>query len=155
MRWPLPLLLSAFAVAFAVSCSSAHNPILSNAEATFKKPPSLLGTEWLLTDLPGTTVIANSQASFAVREDGRATGNASCNRFTGAIEISGSTIKFGPLASTRMACADEALSAQETQFLKFLSAANRFDMRDPYLLLFAEGYDQPLHFSRMPPGTFD
>src|SRR5271163_3580405 len=155
MKRCFPLLLSVFAAAFAVSCSSARNPILSNAAATFRKPPSLLGTEWLLTDLPGTTVIINSKASFSVIEDSRITGNASCNRFTGAIEINGNTIKFGPLASTRMACGDDALTAQETQFLKFLSATNRFDMRDPCLLLFAQGYNQPLHFSRIPPGTFD
>jgi heat shock protein HslJ len=155
MKRYFPLLLSAFAAAFAVSCSSAHNPILSNAAATFEKPPSLLGTEWLLTDLPGTTVILNSQASFAVLGNGRASGNASCNRFTGAIAIDGNTIKFGPIASIRMACGDDALNAQEAQFLKFLSAANRFEMRDPFLLLFAQGYDQPLHFSRIPPNTFD
>jgi len=151
----LPILLSMIAATFAVSCSSARNPILSNAAATFKKTPSLLGTEWLLTDLPGTTVILNSQASFAVLERGRASGNASCNRFTGAVSIDGSNIKFGPVASTRMACGDDALNAQEAQFLKFLSAANRFEMRDPFLLLFAQGYDQPLHFSRIPPNTFD
>jgi heat shock protein HslJ len=155
MKRYLPILLSMIAAAFAVSCSSAHNPIISSAAATFKKPPSLLGTEWLLTDLPGTTVILNSQASFAVLENGRASGNASCNRFTGAVAIDGSNIKFGPVASTRMMCSDDALNAQEAQFLKFLSAANRFEMRDPYLLLFAQGYDQPLHFSRIPPNTFD
>lgn len=155
MKWPLPLLLSAIAAAFIVSCSSTHNPVLSNAEASFKKPPSLTGTEWLLTDFPGTTVVVTSKTSFSVLESGRAAGNASCNRFTGAVEINGNTIKFGPVASTRMACADEALTTQETQFLKFLNAANRFEMRNPYLLLFAEGYDQPLHFSRIPPNTFD
>jgi len=155
MKRYFPLLLSVFAAAFAVSCSSTRNPILSNAAASFKEPPSLLGTEWLLTDLPGTTVIVNSQASFSVLENGRASGNASCNRFMGAIAIEGHTIKFGPIASTRMACGDGALNAQEAQFLKFLSAANRFEMRDPFLLLFARGYDQPLHFSRIPPNTFD
>jgi heat shock protein HslJ len=155
MKWPVLFLLSAFAAAFSASCSSTHNPILSNAAASFKKPPSLIGTEWLLTDLPGTTVVVTSKASFSVLENGRAAGNASCNRFTGPVEINGSTIKFGPVASTRMACGDEALNAQEAQFLKFLSAANRFEMRDPFLLLFAEGYDQPLHFFRIPPNTFD
>lgn len=155
MKRLFPLLLPAILIATTVSCSSARNPILANAEASFKKAPSLSGTEWLLTDLPGTTVVITSKASFSVLESGRASGNASCNRFTGALEISGSTIKFGPVASTMMACADPALSAQEAQFLKFLSAANRFELSDPYLLLFAQGYDQPLHFSRIPPNTFD
>jgi len=156
MKWPLTLLLSVVTASVGVSCTSVrHNPVLSNAEAAFRKPPSLVGTEWLLTDLPGTTVIAISKASFSVFENGRASGNASCNRFTAAIEISGSTIKFGSVASTRMVCGDEALTAQETKFLEFLSTANRFEMSDPYLLVFANGHDQPLHFIRIPPDTFD
>jgi heat shock protein HslJ len=156
MKWPLALLLAAFTTMFGVSCTSVrHNTVLSNAEASFRKAPSLTGTEWLLTDLPGTTVIATSKASFSVLENGRASGNGSCNRFTAAIEVNGSTIKFGSVASTRMVCGDEALTAQETKFLEFLSAADRFEMSDPYLLVFAKGHDQPLHFIRIPPDTFD
>jgi heat shock protein HslJ len=155
MKWPLPLLLSALSTLSAASCSSTHNPILNNAAASFNKLPSLVGTEWMLTGLPGTTVVVTSKASFSVLESNRAAGNASCNRFSGALEIDGTSIKFGPVASTLMACGDPTLNAQETQFLKFLSAANRFEMRDPYLLLFAQGYDQPLHFSRIPPNTFN
>jgi len=154
-KWRLLFFLPAFLAVFAISCSSTHNPVLSSAAASFKKPPSLTGTEWLLTDLQGTTVILTSKASFSVLENGRATGNGSCNRFVGSVEINGSKIKFGPVASTRMACGDDALNTQETQFLKFLSAANRFEMQDPFLLLFAEGYDHPLRFSRIPPDTFD
>ncbi len=156
MKRFLTLPLLAFTTLFGVSCTSVrHYPVLSNAEASFRKPPSLKGTEWLLTDLPGTTVIATSKASFSVLENGRAAGNASCNRFTAAIEINGNTIKFGSVASTRMVCGDEALTAQETKFLEFLSAANRFEMSDPYLLVFANGHDQPLHFIRVPPDTFN
>src|SRR5580658_584300 len=155
MKWSVPFLLSAFAVAFSASCSSTHNPVLSNAAASFKKPPSLIGTEWLLTDMPGTTVVLTSKASFSVLENGRAAGNSSCNRFASSVEINGSKIKFGPVAATRMACGEDALTTQETQFLRFLSAANRFEIHDPFLLLFAQGYNQPLHFSRIPPNTFD
>ncbi len=154
MKCTLWLPLFAIAAVFSASCSS-HNPILTNAEAAFRKPPSLVDTEWLLTGLPGTTVPATSKASVAFLADGRASGNGSCNRFTGAVEINGTAIKIGPLASTRMLCGDTALDAQEAEFLKFLSAANHFEMRDPFLLVFAQGYDQPLHFSRIPRNTFD
>jgi heat shock protein HslJ len=156
MKLSRPLLVSLMGVAFAfnVSCSS-HNPVINNAAATFYKPPSLIGTEWLLTDLPGTTVVLTSKASFSVLESNRAAGNASCNRFSGGIEINGNNIKFGPVATTRMACGDDTLTTQETQFLKFLSATNRYEMRNPFLLIYAEGFDQPLRFSRMPLNTFN
>ncbi|HEY2121262.1 MAG TPA: META domain-containing protein [Candidatus Acidoferrum sp.] len=114
-------------------------------------PASLSGIEWLLSDLAGTSVVPNSKASLSFLDAGRAAGNASCNRFTGSVTISGDSIKFGQLASTRMACADNAVSAQEDQYLKLLEAANRFELKDNSLLIFAEGSEKPLRFTRQAP----
>jgi heat shock protein HslJ len=94
--------------------------------------------------------LPNVKATLAFPEAGRAAGNASCNRFAGSAEISGDTLNFGMLASTRMACADEAVNSQETQYLKALAAAKRFELKDSTLLIYAEGYDQPLRFTRAP-----
>jgi heat shock protein HslJ len=88
------------------------------------------------------------KATLAFPEAGGAAGNASCNRFTGSAEISGNTIKFGRLASTRMACADNPVSSQETEYLKALAAAKYFELRDSTLLIYAEGYDKPLRFKQ-------
>lgn len=118
--------------------------------ATPAAPFSLLGSEWMLADLAGTPVIANSKTSLTFLEVGRATGNGSCNRFTGTVTISGDTLKFGPLASTRMACMDGGVSAQEDVYLKALEAANRYEYRDQDLLIYATGYDKPLRFTRAP-----
>jgi heat shock protein HslJ len=108
----------------------------------------LSGTEWLLTDLAGTPVVANSKASISFLDTGRVAGNASCNRFTGSVTITGASIKFGQLASTRMACADTAVSAQEDQYLKLLEAASHFELKDNSLLIFVDGSAKPLRFSR-------
>ncbi len=107
----------------------------------------MTGTEWLLQDLAGTPALTNVKATLAFPETGKAAGNASCNRFTGSVEVSGDTIKFGALASTRMACVDNAVSAQETEYLKALGAAKRFEWNEPTLLIYAEGYDKPLRFA--------
>ena len=80
----------------------------------------------------------NSKASLSFLEAGRAAGNASCNRFTGASPLTGKAIKFGQMASTRMACADEAVSAQENQYLKLLGEANRYEVKDNSLLIYVE-----------------
>jgi heat shock protein HslJ len=104
----------------------------------------------VLQDLAGTPALANGKATLAFPEAGRAAGNASCNRFTGSAEISGDAIKFGMLASTRMACPDEAVNSQEMQYLKALAAAKRFELKDSTLLIYAEGYDKPLGFTRAP-----
>jgi len=113
---------------------------------------TLLGTAWMLADLAGTAVIGNSKASLAFPEAGRVAGNGSCNRFTGSVTISGDTLKFGALANTRMACMDGGVSAQEDAYLKALQGANRWEYRDPDLLIYSSGYDKPLRFSRAPTG---
>ena len=139
------VILAAFAVS---ACNSTQKQ--PTKAATPAPPFSLVGTEWILSDLAGTPAIANSKASLAFPEAGRAAGNGSCNRFTGTVTIAGDTLKFGPLASTRMACMDGGVSAQEDAYLKALAAANRYEYRDPDLLIYATGYDKPLRFTRAP-----
>ena len=116
-------------------------------------PVSLTRTEWTLQDLAGTPALPNVKATLAFPESGRVAGNGSCNRFTGSAEISGDTIKFGMLASTRMACMDNGVSSQETEYLKALEAAKRFELKDSTLLIYGEGYEKPLRFTRAAAST--
>jgi heat shock protein HslJ len=132
----------------AVACNSSQKPATKTPAAPASAPTSLVGTEWLLTDLAGTPVVANSKASISFLDAGRAAGNGSCNRFTGAFTTAGETIKLGPFASTRMACMDGGVSAQEDQYLKLLTAANRYQIKDGALLIYADGVEKPLIFSR-------
>jgi len=141
------IVLSALVVS---ACSSSHNPS-GNPSKPNSAPLTLPGTEWVLQDLAGTPALANVKATLAFPETGRAAGNASCNRFMGSVEISGDMIKFGALASTRMACADNAVSSQETEYLKALGAAKRFEWKEPTLLIYAQGYEKPLRFTRVTP----
>ena len=135
-----------------MGCNSPHNAT-TNPSRPNSAPVSLTGTEWVLQDLAGTLALPNVKATLAFPEAGRLAGNASCNRFTGSAEVSGDTIKFGMLASTRMACVDNAVSSQEMEYLKALAAAKRFEWKDPVLLIYAEGYDKPLRFTPETPAT--
>jgi heat shock protein HslJ len=111
---------------------------------------SLAGSAWLLKDLSGGAVINNSHATLKFPEAGKIAGNGSCNQFFGSVEIHGDTIKVGPLASTRMACADQAAMHQEAKYLEALQAVERFEWKDPYLLMYCKGIDKPLRFTRIP-----
>src|SRR5215472_4668290 len=91
-----------------IACSS-HDHEPANSSSAIPEV-SLVGTEWLLRDLGGTPALASPQATLAFPEAGHVAGNGSCNRFTGSVEISGNTLKFGPLASTRMACMANGVS---------------------------------------------
>jgi len=65
------------AILFTTGCPSADKK--PTKAATPAAPFSLVGTEWMLADLAGTPVIANSKASLAFPEAGRVAGNGSCN----------------------------------------------------------------------------
>jgi heat shock protein HslJ len=76
----------------------------------------------------GTTITAR----FA---DGRVAGSGGCNRYTGAFEADGGSIRIGPLASTRMACPGAGVSEQETAYIAALERARRFSIVDRRLEL--------------------
>src|SRR5580704_14179425 len=115
-------------------------------------PFSLSGSEWVLEDLGGHGVIDRVQATLSFPETGKVGGNGSCNRFFGPLEMSGDHIKIGPLGSTRMAC-PEAVMKQETKYLAALQAANHFEWKDPYLLVYSKGWEKPLRFTPLTTGV--
>jgi heat shock protein HslJ len=108
----------------------------------------LHGTAWRLADLGGVAAIPGVEATLEFPEEGKASGRGSCNRFFGTVEISGESIRFGPLASTKMACIDDAANAQEKKYLEALQAAERIVFDGPALVIYSRGNDQPLRFSR-------
>jgi len=128
---------------FFVSCNAEKKPMQSAASAS--APGNLDGTQWSLETLAGKPVIANSRATLTFPEAGKVAGNGSCNRFTGSAEINGSAIKLGPLAATRMMCEPDATN-QETGYLKALEGAQRFEMKNGKLYLYASGTENPLVF---------
>ena len=109
---------------------------------------NLQGSEWRLEDLAGTSVIDNAEATLTFPEAGRVAGRGSCNRFFGTAEVSGDLLKLGPLGSTRMSC-PEAVINQETKYLQALQAAERFEWKDPYLVIYCKGSEKPLRFTRI------
>lgn len=102
------------------------------------RPQSLLtGRPWTVEQIGGASPIDGSRVSIQFGEDGRASGQTSCNNFTGKYAITGEGIRIGPVAATRKACGPE-LMKQEQQFLSALSAVTRFDVgADGRLTLFA------------------
>ena len=104
------------------------------------------GTKWSLEEIDGKRVVANSRASLDFPNSTSVAGNASCNRFTGSVEITGSRIKFGPLAATRMMCEGD-LSRQESEYLKALAEVDRYEVQDRLTLyLYLKTSDKPLKF---------
>jgi heat shock protein HslJ len=147
MRSNLAIAAIVLAVGGACGCSSTRNAKVGNPVAA-KQPASLAGTQWVLRDIAGRPALEKPEATLVFPEAGNAAGNGSCNRFSGSVTISGTSIKFGPLASTRMACMTNGIGDQEDRYLKALDAAMRYELRGEKLLIYFEGSDKPLAFSR-------
>jgi putative lipoprotein len=114
--------------------------MISSRQATTDLP----GTSWSLVDLDGADPVEGAVPTLEFGDEGTVSGNASCNTFSGEVTIEGSELSFGPLATTRMACADPDAAAQETAFLLALESVESYTI-DSEGRLVLEG-DVPLTF---------
>ena len=90
------------------------------------EPKSLLtGDEWVVEELNGDGVVDGSRISLKFGEDGRISGMASCNSYSGPYTLTGERLTIGNVMATRKACAP-ALMDQESKFLDLLAKVQRF-----------------------------
>ena len=110
---------------------------------------SLDGTSWSLAEGKGVTVPIEFTMTVAFA-GGTASGSSGCNRFTGAYEEVGRSVSFGPLATTRTACADEVMTAEHA-YLAALESVSSWSATDAELPP-RRHLDQPrTHLRRQPP----
>ncbi len=81
--------------------------------------------KWLAEDLLGGGVIDRLQTTLEIAADGTVSGHGGCNRYRGRVSITGESISFSPLASTKMACTPAAM-AQEQKFHQALEKTRTF-----------------------------
>ena len=93
----------------------------------------LTDTEWWVEDVDGKGVIDMSHTTLHFLEQGGVAGDTGCNRYKGSVEISGTSISFGPMAGTRKACAP-ALMDQEMSFYRAIAKAVSWEVPDTGLL---------------------
>ena len=63
------------------------------------------------------TAPAAGAPAYAVFEDGTIAGSTGCNNYTGAYETDGGSMTIGPLAATRMACAEPLMEQEFAYFI--------------------------------------
>jgi heat shock protein HslJ len=101
----------------------------------------LRGTTWRLIDLRGATTPSQLDPKprrpvelvFAAQEH-MVAGSGGCNLLKGSFQLDGEQLRFGPLASTRMAC-PPALMAFERSYLERLAQVRRWSIDRRTLLL--------------------
>jgi len=101
----------------------------------------LSGTSWEVIGYNNgkqaiTSVLAGSTITLDFASDGTLSGNSGCNSYNGSFTVTGKQITIGPLASTRMACADPAgVMEQESLYLAALGSAATYQIKDTGLEL--------------------
>jgi heat shock protein HslJ len=86
-----------------------------------------------------TSVAQGSEITAEFSEDGQISGNATCNTYNGPYVIDGTSMKIGPLISTKMACASDELSKQEADYLAALDLTRSYSITGDRLDLLREG----------------
>ena len=101
---------------------------------------TLAYTEWALVELEGGPVEIGPDEIRPTLvldlEESRVTGSGGCNHLTGTFALSEDELRFGPLATTRMACPEPALE-REQAFLAALERVTSYELDDRTLALHA------------------
>jgi heat shock protein HslJ len=141
-----------FAIAIFALSTTVWITACAGLEPLPKNTPEglLAGTAWQLQQLGSQGALEANQPTLVFAKADRVSGTGSCNQFNGTVTLNGKSITFGPLASTRMSCAD-ALNAQESTYFKALQHAEWFTIAGSTLTIYTKAMDQPLVFFRTSP----
>ena len=88
-------------------------------------PLPILNITWNAQSIAGKPVARGSVSSLSIGSDMRAGGRGGCNSWFATAQVGEQSLVLSAVAATRMACTDDALTAQETAFFNVL-AETRF-----------------------------
>jgi len=90
-------------------------------------PTLLIGSEWTVVEIGNRGIIAHSP-TLIFGEDGRVSGDTSCNNFNAPYMLKGANLSFGHAVVTRRACITEGVMEQEGRFLDIFGKVARFEI---------------------------
>jgi heat shock protein HslJ len=136
----LPVVTGGLVVILQVSSGLGQTPhiAISSGTTAFENAP-LAGSRWRLTQVDGMAIPTTKPYILLDAQTKRFTGDGGCNRISGAADVSGSTVKFSKIISTKRACADRQLQLVETKFVEHLGRASSYYIRGDVMRLYAAG----------------
>lgn len=100
-------------------------------------PRGLFDKEWTLVELNGNAVSLQKRPTIQLSAETKSmTGFGGCNRLTGTYTLDQNRLHFGPIAMTRMACA-EGMDVEQA-FAVVLGATQRFHLAAGSLELYGD-----------------
>jgi heat shock protein HslJ len=117
----------------AATCGAVVIVLLAAACRTVPPTSStteLAGADWRLIELNGSPAIPEMSARPWLRfntDSSRVNGNFGCNNGAGSFTTGpNQSIRFGPIATTRRACLNDQMNAQETALGAAVAATDRY-----------------------------
>lgn len=102
------------------------------------EPTALVGTTWTVTGTLATEAISSvpmdSTASITIADDGSVAVDTGCNTGSGSVEVTDTTLAFGPIVSTLIGCEPE-LAALEASVLAVLQGEVTYEISGDTLSL--------------------
>lgn len=110
----------------------------------------LVNTSWRLISYgePGAAapVIAETEVTLRLDEDGQAGGSGGCNTFGAEYEVSDGRIAFPEIIATEIACPGEGVMEQEQAYFEALRTAGTFERVDGELRIWYADGQRMLNF---------
>ena len=93
---------------------------------------ALDNTDWQLVSIgqvgSPAAVVAGSHVTLSFQPNGQVSGNGGCNSYGGNYQLQGSSVSFSQVVHTMMACSDQVLNDQESQYFNALQSAGQFQL---------------------------
>lgn len=120
---PIPIVIALAFALFVAACDAAEPSSNETPEPT--TTADLAGTNWVLRSIGGVEPIGEPTIGFG--PDGTS-GSTGCNTFRGQYAIDGSSLVLSPLATTKRACLEQALTDQETALLEAFTGVTSWEV---------------------------
>lgn len=134
------------AAAVALACATVPDaPGATEADDSYVAPAPLVGTYWRLIEVAGAVRMSEADPELRAhillhQEDSRLSGSGGCNRLMGGYELTDDGLEFGPTATTKMACAPEAMTVEQP-LLDALDATTGYVIDGEFLTLIGDEGD--------------
>ena len=93
-----------------------------------------------------TPIIQDSIITLEFAENDQVGGTGGCNSYGGKFEVQGETITIKEIVSTLMACMDDQVMEQETQYFTALQGVSNYEISGDNLTIFYEDGQSQLNF---------
>lgn len=109
--------------------------------------PGSIDGAWIAESIGGATVVPPGSVTMSI-SGSSVSGNGGCNPYSGGLSAKDGVIKFSNLASTLMACLDEAQMRQEGEFHQLLRDAVRYSATSSMQLEISASNGRTIVFAR-------